>query len=228
MLVHGTLEAADKGLLWEYRDLSEAFTTFEQAHDKCQAALPETSLEELTGQISALKAEKEKLALEHSNALEAQRNSFSELKQKLIQGKVEHAETLKKAKAAGEAKVKEVQKELADVTGKLKEELEAKTKALKEAEDRNATLLADQAEFDQLVAQADNQVLKIFPDSQPLAYKRVMELRTEQGVADPEAAWSAYDHLVTLYARITHMKAVDRHLGNVPEVALQVFKFSWT
>jgi hypothetical protein len=54
-----------------------------------------------------------------------------------------------------------------------------------------------------------------------------MELRTEQGAADPEAAWSAYDHLVALYARITHMKVVDRHLGDFPEVALQVFKFLW-
>nr|XP_051190156.1 uncharacterized protein LOC127303466 [Lolium perenne] len=178
-----------EGLLWEYRDLSAAFTALEQAHSQCPAALPKASLEELRGQISALKAEKEKLALEHSNALEAHQTNFGELKQKLIQGEVEHAE-----------------KELADATGKLKEELEAKAKALKEAEDRNATLLADQAEFDRLVAQADNQALKLFSDSQPLAHKRVMELRAEQGVADPEAAWSAYDHLVALSARITHMK----------------------
>ncbi|KAK1614286.1 hypothetical protein QYE76_019803 [Lolium multiflorum] len=228
--VVGTLDARKQlfeGLLWEYRDLSKAFSTLEQAHDKCRAALPETSLDELTGQISALKAEKEKLALEHSNALEAHRTNFGELKQKLIQGEVQHAEALKEAKAAGEAKVKEVQKELVEATGRLQKELEDQAKALKEAQDRNATLLADQAEFDRLVAQADNHALKLFPDSPPLAHKRVMELRTEQGVADPEAAWSAYDHLVALYARITHMKVVDRHLGDVPEVALQVFKFLW-
>jgi hypothetical protein len=54
-----------------------------------------------------------------------------------------------------------------------------------------------------------------------------MDLRAEQGVADPEAAWSAYDHLVALSARITHMKVLDRHLGDVPEAALGLFKFVW-
>ncbi|KAK1649224.1 hypothetical protein QYE76_067029 [Lolium multiflorum] len=202
------------GLLWEHRDLTEAFIALEQAHGKCQAALPETSLEELTGQISALQAEKEKLALEHNNALEAQRSSFGELKEKLIQAEVRHAEALKEAKAAGEAMVKEVRKELAEATGKLEKQLEDKAKQLKEVQDRNAALLADQAEFDRLIAQADNQALKIFPDSQPLAHKRVMELQTEHGVADPEAAWNAYDHLVALFARITHMMVVDRYLGH--------------
>ncbi|KAK1649645.1 hypothetical protein QYE76_067450 [Lolium multiflorum] len=198
--VVGTLTARKElfeGLLWEYRDLSAAFTALEQAHSQCSAALPEASLEELTGQISALK------------------------------GEMQHAEALKKAEAAGEAKVKEVRRELTEATGKLQKELEAKAQALMEAEDRNAALLADQAEFDRLVAQADNQVLRLFPDSQPLAHKRVMELRAEQGVADSEAVWNAYDHLVALSARITHMKVVDRHLGNVPEAALRVFKFPW-
>jgi hypothetical protein len=96
--------------------------------------------------------EKEKLALEHSNALEAHRTNFGELKQKLIQSEMQHAEALKKAEAAGEANVKEARKELIEATGKLQNELEAKAQALKAAEDRNAALLTDQAEFDRLVA----------------------------------------------------------------------------
>ncbi|KAK1607903.1 hypothetical protein QYE76_031576 [Lolium multiflorum] len=158
--VVGTLDARKQlfeGLLWEYRDLREAFITLEQAHSQCSAALPETSLEELTSQISALKGEA--LPLEHSNALEAHRTNFGELKQKLIKSEVQHGEELKKTEAAGEAKVKEARKELIEATGKLQKELEAKAQALKAAEDRNAALLADQAEFDRLVAQADNQAL---------------------------------------------------------------------
>ena len=54
-----------------------------------------------------------------------------------------------------------------------------------------------------------------------------MELRAENAVSNPDAPWSAYDHLVALYARIAHMKVVDRHLNDVPEVALQIFKFLW-
>jgi hypothetical protein len=54
-----------------------------------------------------------------------------------------------------------------------------------------------------------------------------MELRAENPTRDPEAPWNAYDHLVALYARLSHMKVVDRHLRDVPEVALQVFKFLW-
>lgn len=68
---------------------------------------------------------------------------------------------------------------------------------------------------------------ELFPDSQPHAHKRVTELRAENAVSDPDAPWNAYDHLVALHARITHMKVVDRHLVDVPEVALQVFKFLW-
>jgi hypothetical protein len=54
-----------------------------------------------------------------------------------------------------------------------------------------------------------------------------MELRAEHAVSDPDAPWNAYDHLVALHARVSHMKAVDQHLGDVPEVAMQVFKFLW-
>jgi hypothetical protein len=58
-------------------------------------------------------------------------------------------------------------------------------------------------------------------------YKRVTELWDENAVSNPDAPWNAYDHLVVLHARLSHMKAVDRHLGGVPKVAIQIFKLVW-
>jgi hypothetical protein len=61
---------------------------------------------------------------------------------------------------------------------------------------------------------------EFFPDSQAHAHAKVTKLRAENNVANPEAPWNAYDHLVALFARITHMRVVDRHLNELPEVAL--------
>jgi chemotaxis protein histidine kinase CheA len=77
-------------------------------------------------------AEKEKLALEHHNALQAQRNNAVELKDQMVQAGLQHAQALKEAIAAGEAKVEEARKELADATGQLRKELEERAKQLKE------------------------------------------------------------------------------------------------
>lgn len=107
-------------------------------------------------------AEKEKLALEHQNALQAQRNNAADLKDKLVQAELQHAQALKEAKAAGEAKVEEARKEFAEATGQLRKELEEGAKLLKKAQDRNAELLSDQAEFDQMVIQTDGQALSKF------------------------------------------------------------------
>ena len=155
----------------------------------CAAALPEASLEDLTSQISALKgkprlffslfclsspasftelllfriaAEKEKLALEHHNVLQAQRNNTAELKDKLIQAEVRHAQVLKEVKAAGEAEVEKARKEFAEATGQLRKELEEGAKLLKQVQDRNADLLSDQAEFDRMVIQTDEHALSKF------------------------------------------------------------------
>jgi hypothetical protein len=46
-------------------------------------------------------------------------------------------------------------------------------------------------------------------------------------MTNPDAPWDAYDHLVALAARISHMRAVDRHLGELPERAIQIFKVLW-
>ena len=59
------------------------------------------------------------------------------------------------------------------------------------------------------------------------ASKKVAARRAEQSTTDPDAPWDAYDHLVALAARISHMRAVDRHLDELPERAIQIFKVLW-
>jgi hypothetical protein len=68
---------------------------------------------------------------------------------------------------------------------------------------------------------------EFFPDSQPHAHKKIMELRAGNATSDPEAPWSIPEHLAALHAQLSHMKVIDRHLRDVPEVAFQVFKFLW-
>jgi hypothetical protein len=60
---------------------------------------------------------------------------------------------------------------------------------------------------------------EFFPDSQPHAHKKIMELRAGNATSDPEAPWSIPEHLAALHAQLSHMKVIDRHLRNVPEVA---------
>jgi hypothetical protein len=55
----------------------------------------------------------------------------------------------------------------------------------------------------------------------------VAERRAEQALSNPDAPWDAYDNLVALAARISHMRAVDRHLVDLPERAMQIFKVLW-
>jgi hypothetical protein len=67
----------------------------------------------------------------------------------------------------------------------------------------------------------------LFPESQPHASKKVAERRAEQSMSTPDAPWDAYDHLVALASRIQHMRAVDRHLVDLPDVAIKIFKVLW-
>jgi hypothetical protein len=46
-------------------------------------------------------------------------------------------------------------------------------------------------------------------------------------MANPDAPWDPYDHLVALSARIQHMRAVDRHLVDLPDRAMEIFKELW-
>ncbi|KAM0863702.1 hypothetical protein ACQ4PT_044409 [Festuca glaucescens] len=59
-------------LLWEHRDLTEAHSALQLTHSQCRAALLESSqLDELISQVAALQVEKEKLALQHQNEVQA-------------------------------------------------------------------------------------------------------------------------------------------------------------
>ncbi|KAK1647654.1 hypothetical protein QYE76_065459 [Lolium multiflorum] len=186
------------GSFVEHRDLAEA-------HSHCQA-----SIEALKTQLSTLQAEKEQLIRDHRKALDAQEIVSRGLKDQVIQAGLRHDKELKDAKAAAEAKLSEEE-----------------SKARKAAEDRVALLTAEQKEYDRLVLQTDALALQIFPDSQPHAHKKVRERRIEQSMSNLDAPWDAYDYLVALSARIQHMRAVDRHLADLPDVAIKIFKVLW-
>nr|XP_051190671.1 uncharacterized protein LOC127303998 [Lolium perenne] len=190
-------------------------------------AVPEASIEALKAQLSTLQAEKEQLILSHRKALGAQEVISAQLKEKLVQTELRHDQERKEAKAAAEAKLDETLKECADSTAVLRAELDEESGARKAAQDRIALLEAEQKEYDRLVVQTDALALRLFPDSQVHAHKKVTERRAEQEMTNPNAPWDPYDHLVALSARVQHMRAVDRHLVDLPDVAIQLFKVLW-
>jgi hypothetical protein len=55
----------------------------------------------------------------------------------------------------------------------------------------------------------------------------VAKLRTENSVPEADAPWTVEDHLAALYTRISHMRVVDRYLGELPVAALKIFKRLW-
>jgi hypothetical protein len=67
----------------------------------------------------------------------------------------------------------------------------------------------------------------LFPDSEVHAQKKVSDRRIAQQFQNLAAPWDPYDHLVALSARIQHMRAVDRHLADLPDVAIQLYKVLW-
>nr|XP_051229688.1 uncharacterized protein LOC127347555 [Lolium perenne] len=206
-------------LLWEHRDLAKA-------HSHCQA-VPEASIEALKAQLSTLHAEKEQLILSHRKALDAQEVISTQLKEKLVQTELRYDQERKEDKAAAEAKLDETLKECADSTAVLRAELDEESGARKAAQDRIALLEAEQKEYDWLVVQTYALALRLFPDSQVHTHKKVTERRAEQEMRNPNAPWDPYDHLVALSARVQHMRAMDRHLVDPPDVAIQLFKVLW-
>ncbi|KAK1627057.1 hypothetical protein QYE76_001372 [Lolium multiflorum] len=226
-------------LLWEHRSLAEA-------HSKC-LAIPEASIEALKDQVAKLQAEKEQLIRDHEKALDAQKEISRELKDQAMQAGVRYAEELKAAEAAAEARLNEEDAGNANVV--LQAELEEGAKALKAAEGKAAKahkaaaeearkaqkaaesevarLKAEQKEYDLLVTRTDALALRLFPDSQAHAIKKVGEHRAQQAGDNLGAPWDPYDHLVALSARISHMRSVDRNLSDIPEVASQLFKTLW-
>ncbi|KAK1604462.1 hypothetical protein QYE76_028135 [Lolium multiflorum] len=206
-------------LLWEHRDLAEA-------HSHCQV-IPEASIEALKTQLSDLHTEKEQLIQKHQEALDAQKEISRQLKEQAIQAGLRHDEEMKEAKAAAEAKLAEVLEDSANANAVLRAELEEMGKFRKAAEDQVARLTGEQKEYDELVMRTDALALRLFPDSQVHAQKKVTDRRVAQKFTNLDAPWDPYDHLVALSARVQHMRAVDRHLVDLPDLALQLYKVLW-
>ncbi|KAK1611637.1 hypothetical protein QYE76_035310 [Lolium multiflorum] len=203
-------------LLWEHRDLAEA-------HDKCQV-IPEASIEALKEQLAAAQREKEQLIRQHQEELGAQKTSYQELKAQLIQLGLDHAKALKAAEADAAAKMHEALEDAGNSNMVLQAELEEAAKALKTVEDKAARLEAERKEYDRLITQTDAHAFRLFPDSQTFAIKRVEEHRVGQAQANLGVPWTPYDHLVALNARVSHMRAIDRNLSDIPDVATQLFR----
>ncbi|KAM0889398.1 hypothetical protein ACQ4PT_027716 [Festuca glaucescens] len=194
-------------LLWEHRDLTEAHSALQLTHSQCRA-------------------EKEKLALQHWNELQAQKDETAKLKEELIQAGLRHAGALKEAIAAGEAKVEEAKKQLADAEEQLRREL-GEEKELRQLEQERAdALLAVQVSLDEMIKDVDDKALRFFPDSQVRAAATVAKARADDSV-DANAPWTSKDHLAAMYSRISHMRVVDRHLAQLPTAAIVAFKCLW-
>ncbi|KAM0890754.1 hypothetical protein ACQ4PT_026841 [Festuca glaucescens] len=201
-------------LLWEHRDLTEAFTALQLSHSQCQ------DLFDLTGFFCT------GLSLDEF-CQKAQRNETAKLKDQLVEAGLQHAGALKEAIAAGEAKVEEARKQFADTEEQLRRELEEERKLRQQEQERNDELLAVQVSFDQMVKDVDDKALKIFPDSQVRVEATVAKARIEDSVPDANAPWTTKGRLATLYSRISHMRIVDRHLAQLPDAAIKALKCLW-
>ncbi|KAK1628358.1 hypothetical protein QYE76_002673 [Lolium multiflorum] len=206
-------------LLWEHRELVEA-------HDKCQV-LPEASIDALKEQLAKAQREKEQLIKQHQEELGAQKTSYQELKSQLVQLGLDHAKALEAAAADAAAKMNEALENASDATVVLQAELEELAKARNAAEEKVARLEEERKECHQLILQTDNLAYRLFPDSQTHAVKKVNARRTAQGQANLAVPWTPHDHLVALNARVSHMRAIDRNLSDIPEVASQLYRTLW-
>ncbi|KAK1630163.1 hypothetical protein QYE76_004478 [Lolium multiflorum] len=206
-------------LLWEHRELVEA-------HDKCQV-LPEASIDALKEQLANAQREKEQLIKQHQEELSAQKTSYQELKSQLIQLGLEHAKILEAAEADAAAKMNEALENASNATVVLQAELEELAKARKAAEEKVARLEEERKECNQLILQTDNLAHRLFPDSQTYAVKKVNARRPSQSQASLAVPWTPNDHLVALNARVSHMRAIDRNLSDIPDVASQLYRTLW-
>ncbi|KAK1631593.1 hypothetical protein QYE76_005908 [Lolium multiflorum] len=207
--VHGVLDSCKKvfeKLLWEHRDLTEAFTALQLTHSQCQAALPEAPLQdELIGQIAALQAEKDKLALQHQNALQAQKNETARLKEELIQAGLRHDSALKEAIKAGKAEVEEAKDQ-------LRQELEEEKKLRRLEKERNNKLQLLQTSCGEFIKELDDK-----------ARRTCRSGRCQSTAPDASSPWTTEDYMTALSSRITHMKK----LAKLPDAAIKAFKCLW-
>nr|XP_051221988.1 uncharacterized protein LOC127340256 [Lolium perenne] len=190
-------------LLWEHHGLSEAFSSLNLEHSQCQAALPEASSEDLAAQVAALNAAQDDLTVKHQRELQAQREEAAKLKDQLIKAGCKHAKALK-----------------------LRRELEEAHRKLQDGKEHLASVQEYLTNLEEMSKDTDAKAVWFFPESQVRAEATVSKLRVEQ-VVDANLPWTAKDHLTALFFRITHMRAVDRTLGLLPNAATAVYKCLW-
>ncbi|XP_071681671.1 uncharacterized protein [Lolium perenne] len=167
-----TRKALFEELLWEHRELAEA-------HDKCQV-IPEASIDALKEQLATAQREKDELSRQHQEELNALKTSYQELKSQLIQLGLDHAKALKAAEVTAAAKLDEALENACNATVVLRAELEEMAKARKGAEEKAARLEEGHKECDQLILQTDTLALRLFPDSQRYAVKKVDAQRRDK------------------------------------------------
>ncbi|KAK1692852.1 hypothetical protein QYE76_009549 [Lolium multiflorum] len=124
--------------------------------------VPEASIEALKEQVAKLQAEKEQLIRDHQEALSAQQDISRKLKDQAMQAGARRGKPPAHKAAAEEAR-----------------------KAQKAAEDEVARLKAEQKEYDLLVTRTDALALRLFPDSQAHAMKKVAERAKQAGANLP-------------------------------------------
>jgi ABC-type transporter Mla subunit MlaD len=94
--------------------------------------------------------------------LQAQRTETAKLKEQLLQAGLQHARALKEAITAGEAKVEEAKKQLAEAQDKLRQELEEERKLRKLEKERNDQLLLVQASVGQFIKGLDDKAQSMY------------------------------------------------------------------
>ncbi|XP_071678496.1 uncharacterized protein [Lolium perenne] len=193
----------------------------------CSTVIPEASIDALKEQLATAQREKDELSRQHQEELNALKTSYQELKSQLIQLGLDHAKALKAAEVTAAAKLDEALENACNATVVLRAELEEMTKARKGAEEKAARLEEGHKECDQLILQTDTLALRLFPDSQRYAVKKVDAQRKDKGQADLTVPWTPKDHLVALNARVSHMRCIDRNLSDIPDVATQLYRTLW-
>ncbi|XP_071677139.1 uncharacterized protein [Lolium perenne] len=180
-----------------------------------------------TGSSDDLTMLEDQLIRQHQEELSAQKTNYQELKSQFIQLGLDHAKALKAAEADAAAKMHEALEDAGNSNMVLQAELEELAKVQKAAEEKVAWLEAEQKEYDRLVVQTDAHAYRLFLDSQRFAIKKVDEHRVAQAQKNLGVPWTPYDHLVALNARVSHMRAIDRNLSDIPDVATQLFRTLW-
>ncbi|KAK1653195.1 hypothetical protein QYE76_071000 [Lolium multiflorum] len=180
-----TRKALFEELLWEHRELAEA-------HDKCQV-IPEASIDALKEQLATAQREKDELSRQHQEELNALKTSYQELKSQLIQLGLDHAKALKAAEVTAAAKLDEAWRMLQchrGVAGRAGGDGQGPEGCRGEGRGwRRST------RCDQLILQTDTLALRLFPDSQRYAVKKVDAQRKDKGQADLTVPWTPKDHL---------------------------------